>query len=90
MNILQKKNRTEDALNRIQVKSILHFMKKENRDRAFDLVKNEFEVRKSVTNSQQLHPEYVEDYEGEIEVGFGNSMYQTYFKKIYNIVYIVR
>jgi hypothetical protein len=86
MEIFDKRDYTADAVQRFRVKGRLTFMSKVNRDRAFDLLKGAGVVaRKTASSNVRLHPEYVEDYVGEIETGFGNSMYQTPFKKIYKI-----
>lgn len=42
-------------------------------------------VTKRSTRGQQLHPEYVTDYVGTIESGFGNSQYQTYWSVLYEV-----
>lgn len=86
MDVFDKKDYTDDAVQRFHVRGRLNFMSKVNRDRAFDLLKrNGISARKTMSSNVRLHPEYVEDYVGEIETGFGNSMYQTSFKKLYKI-----
>ena len=37
------------------------------------------------SRGQETHPENVDDYEGTIESGFGNTMYKTYFPHLYHI-----
>ena len=44
-----------------------------------------YKVKRGNATNQQLHPEYVEDYEGSIETGFGNSMYQMFWRKLYTL-----
>jgi hypothetical protein len=86
MELFNKPDYTLDAVQRFRVKGRLVFIDKANRDKAFDLLKRAGIVARKTTSSyQRLHPEYVEDYVGEIETGFGNSMYQTLFKKLYKI-----
>lgn len=86
MEEFDKKDYTADAVARINHKNRLHFMNKSNRDRAFLLIKNAgLNARKTASRGQSIHPEYVEDYTGMIETGFGNSMYRTNFKVLYNI-----
>ena len=86
MEVYMKKDMTNDAVNRIQRKSTLRFMHKVNRDKAYELVKKVgLKGKKSTSRGQRIHPEYLEDYSGEIETGFGNSMYQSYFAVIYNL-----
>jgi len=62
------------------------FQSKELRDAVCKLIKlhGHTPVRRRTTG-QQLHPQYVTDYVGTLEIGFGNSMYQTYFSKLYLI-----
>ena len=84
----QKENTTLKAVERIQNKNKLLFMNKENRDTAFKLILkdlNTVAIKKSNISNQQTHPEYIEDYKGLIETGFGNDMYKTFFKKLYKI-----
>ena len=86
MELYNKNDFTLDAVQRFNVKNKLNFLSKVNRDKAFDLLKGAgVNVRKTTSSNVRLHPEYVEDYVGEIEIGFGNSMYQTPFKKLYKI-----
>lgn len=86
MNIVNKRDNTDIAVSRAQVKQRLLYSKKENRDKAVTLLKNTgITCFKSVLNNQYIHPEYIEDYQGEIEIGFGNTMYQTRFEKLYLI-----
>lgn len=85
MNIIPKIDKTKDVMNRLH-KSILHYANKENREIAYNILKNNGVIaKKSNSSNQQIHPEYIEDYTGMIEIGFGNSMYQTFFKKLYNL-----
>ena len=85
METINKIDTTKDILNRLH-KRILHYSNKLNRDIAISILKNvNVGFKLSASANQQIHPEYIEDYAGEIEIGFGNSMYQTYFKKLYNL-----
>lgn len=66
------------------------YMKRENRDRAFNEIPKEERinyVKRSMRN-QLMHPMYVDDWPYKLsaaDCGFGNSIYQTYFKAIYTI-----
>ena len=40
--------------------------------------------RKACSGMQQLHPQYIADYVGEYEIGFGNTDYQQ-MHRIYTI-----
>lgn len=44
-----------------------------------------FSVHKSSISAQNLHPEYVTDYVGRLETGFGNSQYMTYWSRLYEV-----
>lgn len=69
----------------------LTFQDRARRDRVFKLIKakcfgeGHLKIRKTSIRGQLLHPEYVDDYEGTVETGFGNTMYKTYFKVLYQI-----
>ncbi len=44
--------------------------------------------RKGSVRNQLLHPQYVEDYPRVLtqeERGFGNNLYKTYFKVLYEV-----
>ena len=65
------------------------FISKEKRDLLAAKLKQEgYNVKNSSCRGQQLHPEYVEDYEGLIETGFGNSQYQTFFSVLYKLMVV--
>ena len=92
MQTIEKQNTTLNVVNRISIKRTVYYQNKENRDMAFKILKesdflkdNNMIARKTSTTNQNIHPEYIEDYEGTIEIGFGNSMYQTLFNKLYKI-----
>lgn len=40
-------------------------------------------VSRRTARNQQLHPEYINDWDGPLETGFGNKQYRTVFKAIY-------
>lgn len=62
------------------------FSSKETRDAvARKLNEQGHQVRTSSISSQNLHPEYVTDYVGTVESGFGNSQYQMYWSRLYEI-----
>lgn len=44
-----------------------------------------YSVSVKTVKGQNLHPEYVTDYVGVLETGFGNSQYQTYWSKLYEV-----
>jgi hypothetical protein len=85
-NVFIKSYHPEEVYNHLQRKRRLHFQSKENRDKAYKLMKAKgLNVKRRSSIGQQIHPEYVEDYEGEIETGFGNTMYQRSFPVLYNL-----
>ena len=54
------------------------YQKKENRDaRAKELRAQGHAVKRSSARNQQLHPEYLQDWEHEVETGIGNVQYKT-------------
>lgn len=62
------------------------FQSKELRDRVCVVLKQHgHSPLKSTVSGQNLHPEYVTDYVGTLETGFGNTQYQTYWSKLYTI-----
>ena len=65
------------------------FMDRKKRDAEFKRLKAKgFNVRRSSTRNQLLHPMYVEDYPHDIseeQKGFGNNIYKTYFSVLYSI-----
>jgi len=62
------------------------YMNKENRDRrARELKAQGRAVRRSSQRGVQLHPEYVKDWDGEVERGVGNMQYRTFFPVIYEV-----
>lgn len=82
----QKTDTTNDVYERIQRKRVLHFMNKENRDRAFKILKQRgINARRSSRQGQIIHPDYVEDYVGDVETGFGNTDYKRMFPVLYNL-----
>ena len=64
----------------------LLFQDKAHRDEVYkELTRKGLTVKRGSRKGQVLHPEYVEDYEGEVETGFGNTMYQYMFPTLYTI-----
>ena len=65
------------------------FINRANREKEFKRLKQEgFNVRRSSTRNQLLHPMYVEDYPRKIseeEKGLGNTIYKTHFSVLYII-----
>jgi hypothetical protein len=66
------------------------FMRKENRDKAFkEMIEQGItNIRKCSISNQLMHPMYIEDWPyplSQADKGFGNTIYQTHFSKIYSI-----
>lgn len=68
------------------------YMNIKNRNaKAKELIAQGYKIRKSSIRGQEVHPEYVDDYEQivrpltSMDTGFGNIMYKTYFKVLYLI-----
>lgn len=67
-------------------KPLAKFQNKETRDTVAKLLKaNGFIFRKTSISGQELHPEYISDFVGTYQTGFGNTDYKTFFKKLYKI-----
>jgi hypothetical protein len=63
-----------------------HFKNKEHRDEVAKILKSKgYKIKMDMSHNQRLHPEYIADYEGTYETGFGNADYQTFWNKLYNI-----
>jgi hypothetical protein len=72
-----------------QTRGRILFQHKDMRDDVFRILKSRgLKVKKGSSRSQNIHPEYIADYVGIIETGFGNSMYRTYFAHLYSISWI--
>jgi len=52
---------------------------------AKELKKRGYRVKLSSTRGSTLHPEYVTDYVGAYETGFGNTDYNTHWSVLYSI-----
>lgn len=64
----------------------LTFQDRKLRDEVARLIrKQRIKLKLRSSRGQETHPEYVDDYEGTIESGFGNTMYKTYFPHLYHI-----
>lgn len=75
-----------DAVSRVQMRGSGLFQSMENREKVYgELLARGCSAKRSVVTGQQLHPEYVVDYEGTLETGFGNTQYQTYWSKLYSL-----
>ena len=64
------------------------YQSKENRDaRARELRGQGYKVRKSSARNVQMHPMYIQDFQGpeKLDTGFGNGVYKTYFAAIYMV-----
>jgi len=66
------------------------YIDKKKRDEEFKLLKAiGYNVRKSSSRNQLIHPMYIEDYPysiDETQKGFGNNIYKTYFPVLYSII----
>lgn len=73
------------------------YMNIKNRNaKSKELIAQGYKIRKSSIRGQEVHPEYVDDYQQNVrplnamDTGFGNTMYRTYFKVLYLIDVIER
>lgn len=63
-----------------------HFTSKENRNLVATLLKQAgHKVKLTSQRNVQLHPEYVEDFVGTYETGFGNSDYTRMWSVLYTV-----
>ena len=67
------------------MKSELFQSKAKRDERARELKSMGMTVKKSSVRNQLLHPQYVEDWQGELETGFGNTQYATFFGVLYEV-----
>jgi hypothetical protein len=64
----------------------LTFQSRELRDEVASILRGLGKSFKKRSSRHQLtHPEYVDDFEGVVESGFGNTMYKTYFPGLYHL-----
>jgi hypothetical protein len=67
------------------------FQNKQTRDEVFKILKahtslySGFKVRRGSVKFQQLHPEYINDFVGTYEIGFGNSDYMRLWTVLYTV-----
>ncbi len=65
------------------------YINKETRENRYkDLKSRGYNVIKTSSSNQYCHPQYVNDYPYELsesDKGFGNTLYKTYFKKLYHL-----
>ncbi len=62
----------------------MKFESKSLRDEVASLLKKKGIQTKKSSSFDTIHPQYVTDYVGYVETGFGNSQYQMSFK-LYNL-----
>ena len=53
--------------------------------RAKELKAQGYRVAKGRSVGSRLHPQYVKDYNGSFETGFGNTDYMTTWGTLYNL-----
>lgn len=67
----------------------LLFREKANRDTKFrEVLQTGHRAVRSTTRGQLLHPMYIEDWPerlSEVDLGFGNTLYQTYHAVLYKL-----
>jgi hypothetical protein len=62
------------------------FQSKETRDAVAKWLKAKgIKTKKGTSRGQQLHPEFVQDFVGTYETGFGNADYQTRWGTLYRL-----
>ncbi|MCJ7768016.1 hypothetical protein MUP79_06465 [Candidatus Bathyarchaeota archaeon] len=90
--ILQRQRKKPANMQHAQeVKPLRHigelYQGKEARDKRYKELKAQYgdKFRRSTHRNQQLHPQYVQDWKGSLDTGFGNTQYQTSFPVLYTI-----
>jgi hypothetical protein len=67
------------------------YMNEGKRDEAYRTLVNGGNryVRRGTVTNQELHPMYVEDFEGpeKEQTGLGNTVYRTFFSELYTLDY---
>lgn len=65
------------------------YLNKATRDkRAKELQAQGHNIHRSVATNQLIHPQYIEDYPRKLspeECGLGNTIYKTFFAKLYKV-----
>jgi hypothetical protein len=64
------------------------YQSKEKRDARYkELKKQGHDLIKRSSSNQLTHPQYIKDFEGpeKYDTGFGNTVYKTYFAKLYAV-----
>ena len=91
MNTIDKPNYTLFAVERFKAgHRQLAYLSIINRNIAKKSLESQgIKVKCTVKHNVRLHPEYVEDYKGMIDTGFGNTMYDTLFPKLYSLEVIL-
>jgi len=63
----------------------LHFQSKEVRDEVYKKLRGKMDLKRKSIHGQILHPQYIADYEGQVETGIGNTQYKTMFPTLYEL-----
>lgn len=64
------------------------YLNKANRDSRYKELKTQGkDVRRSSIRGQLLHPQYIEDFNGDekYQTGLGNTVYKTFFSVLYSV-----
>ena len=65
------------------------FCNRETRDMAYRDLLSQGISKRNITRAsirnQLIHPQYIEDYPGAYETGFGNTDYKTHFAVLYEL-----
>lgn len=77
---------TEQLINATECRGSARFSQLANRNAVVKALKAKgYTVRVETSRGCRLHPEYVTDFVGVYETGFGNSDYETHWKAVYNV-----
>lgn len=76
----------EQLINAVECRGSGRFSKIDTRKAVVNGLKAKgYTVRVETSRGCRLHPEYVTDFVGVYETGFGNSDYETHWKAMYNV-----
>ncbi|RLE43286.1 hypothetical protein DRJ19_02855 [Candidatus Woesearchaeota archaeon] len=88
MKVQDVRERREEMVDITKMAEVVDELYKDRRNRdkrARELKAKGYVVKKYSIRNQVLHPEYVKDWDGEYETGFGNLDYKTLHPVLYGV-----
>lgn len=84
--VIKTEQTVEQLINVAECRRSTRFSNLKNRNAVVKALKAKgYTVRVETSRGCRLHPEYVADFVGVYETGFGNSDYETHWKAVYNV-----